>query len=232
MLWLALDTCLDQCAVAVTQEGRVRAVMREAMRQGHAEAIAPICDAVMRSAGTRFGQLHAIAVTSGPGSFTGVRVGLAFARGLSAALGIPAVGVTSLEVVARQGGDTGLRLGVHPAALGEIYAAAYADGVEILAPQRLSAPALAARLKGMTGVAAGMAADRMVAELGPGWRREADDLPDPAALARLACTRPRTDAPPRPTYLRAPDARLPGGIDPWKDGYPVDPGPAGAGPQG
>jgi tRNA threonylcarbamoyladenosine biosynthesis protein TsaB len=200
------------------------------MRRGHAEAIAPICDAVMRSAGARFEDLDAIAVTSGPGSFTGVRVGLAFARGLSTALGIPAVGITSLEVVARQGGDAGLRLGVHPAALGEVYAAAYADGVEILAPQRLSAPALAARLKGATGVAAGMAARRMLTELGPGWRHAADDLPDPVALARLAGTRPRPDAPPRPTYLRPPDAKLPGGIDPWRDDPTGGPAPSDAGP--
>lgn len=217
MLWLALDTCLDQCAGAVVEDGRARAVARIAMSRGHAEQIAPLAADLMREAGATFGDLDAVAVTTGPGSFTGVRVGVAFARGLALARAIPVTGVTSLEVVARQAGEAGLRLAVHRAALGQVFAAAYHNGIEVLAPQRLDPDKLVVHMAAESGLVAGTAADLVMARLGDRWRRAEDDLPDPIALARLALERPLSNVAPHPTYLRPPDAKLPGGVDPWGD---------------
>src|SRR5687767_11529684 len=100
MIVLAFDTCLNACSVAVSDGDRVLAQRLEPMARGHQERLAPLVAEVMAAAGLGFGALERIGVTVGPGSFTGLRVGLAFAKGLSAALGIPAVGVGTLEALA------------------------------------------------------------------------------------------------------------------------------------
>ncbi|MDP3173606.1 MAG: tRNA (adenosine(37)-N6)-threonylcarbamoyltransferase complex dimerization subunit type 1 TsaB, partial [Phenylobacterium sp.] len=85
---LGLDTCLDACSVAVRDGARILAASSEAMARGHQERLAPLAAEVMAAAGLRFDQLGRVGVTVGPGSFTGLRVGLAFAKGLAAALDI------------------------------------------------------------------------------------------------------------------------------------------------
>src|SRR3982751_1272707 len=100
MIVLGLDTCLASCSVAVRDGARVLASAREVMARGHQERLAPMAQQVMREAGLSFDKLDRIAVTVGPGSFTGLRVGIAFAKGLSAALDIPAAGVGTLEALA------------------------------------------------------------------------------------------------------------------------------------
>ena len=86
MLILGLDTCLSSCSVAVLDGERVLASAREVMARGHQERLAPMAQAVMAEAGLAFDRLDRIAVTVGPGSFTGLRVGIAFAKGLALAL--------------------------------------------------------------------------------------------------------------------------------------------------
>ena len=102
MLLLAIDTAGPDCAVALARSGAggaeilVRA--SERIGRGHAERLMPMIEAALRrSASVDFADLDRIAVTTGPGSFTGVRVGIAAARGLALALDIPAVGVGSLD---------------------------------------------------------------------------------------------------------------------------------------
>lgn len=103
MRLLAIDTAADLCAACVldTEAGeRGRCVLD--LGKGHAERLMAVIDEALAKAGSSYADLGAITVSVGPGSFTGVRVGVAAARGLALALGIPAVGVTTLEALARQ----------------------------------------------------------------------------------------------------------------------------------
>src|SRR3978361_1396056 len=99
MIVLGLDTALGACSVALLADGETLAHEHRTMQRGHAEALAPMFKPVMREAGLSFAALDRIAVTTGPGTFTGQRVGLAFARGLRLALGKPAIGVTTLDAI-------------------------------------------------------------------------------------------------------------------------------------
>ena len=95
---LAVDTALGGCSVALLEDGKILAHTFEAMDRGHAERLAPMVEETMR--GFDFAALDRLAVTTGPGTFTGQRVGLAFMRGLRLALKRPLTGVTTLEVIA------------------------------------------------------------------------------------------------------------------------------------
>src|SRR5262245_38003735 len=84
MLILALDTALGACAAAVldTRANKMIAMESQAMKRGHAEALMPLVARVMKESGLPFAALDRVAVTTGPGSFTGLRVGLSAARGI------------------------------------------------------------------------------------------------------------------------------------------------------
>ena len=99
---LAIDTALEACAAAVldTAQGAVVAHESIAMTRGHAEALMPLIARVMDASGGGFDALDRIAVTVGPGSFTGLRVGIAAARGFALATGKPAIGLTTLAAFA------------------------------------------------------------------------------------------------------------------------------------
>src|SRR3989449_1869848 len=113
MLILAIDTALEACAAAVldTDAGELLAQEQLLMKRGHAEALMPMIARVMHSANLAFTALDRIAVTVGPGSFTGLRVGISAARGLALAAGRPAIGLSTLSAfaaphVAARSGDT------------------------------------------------------------------------------------------------------------------------------
>ncbi|MDO8377493.1 tRNA (adenosine(37)-N6)-threonylcarbamoyltransferase complex dimerization subunit type 1 TsaB [Phenylobacterium sp.] len=207
---LSLDTCLGACSAAVLDGGRVLARRVEPMTRGHQERLAPLVAQVMAEAGIAFSQLDRVGVTVGPGSFTGLRVGLAFAKGLGAALAIPVVGVGVLEALAQPLGGT--VLAVVDAKRDQVYLQAFADGVAVSAPDALPLGTAAARLAELAGpvtlVGSGAA---LLAEVLPGAAVIAADHADPVAVGRLAAG--RSPVPPRPLYLRAPDAKLPGGRD-------------------
>ncbi len=97
---LALDAAGAACSAAVWQDGGLAAHCFEAMSRGQSERLVPMADQVMEQAGLDYGQLDAIAVTLGPGGFTGVRIGLATARAFALALGIPVIGISNFEAVA------------------------------------------------------------------------------------------------------------------------------------
>ena len=103
MLILAIDTALDACAAAVldTSASDVIAQESQSMKRGHAEALMPLIARVMKASGVAFAELDRIAATAGPGSFTGLRVGLSAARGIALAAGKPVVGVTTLTRLCR-----------------------------------------------------------------------------------------------------------------------------------
>src|SRR5271168_1097882 len=102
MLILAIDTALDACAAAVLDTGTGQLIAQEsqAMKRGHAEALMPLIGRVIAASGTGFANLGRIAVTTGPGSFTGLRVGLSAARGIALAGNKAVVGVTTLTAYA------------------------------------------------------------------------------------------------------------------------------------
>lgn len=97
---LAMDTAGAGCSAALWRDGRVIASRFELMQRGHAERLVPMIEAVMAEASLAYGDLDRLAVTLGPGGFTGVRIGLATARGLALASGRPLVGVSSFLVLA------------------------------------------------------------------------------------------------------------------------------------
>src|ERR1700749_654961 len=102
MLILAIDTALDACAAAVLDTGTSKLIAMESqpMKRGHAEALMPLIGRVMKEAGLPFAALDRIAVTTGPGTFTGLRVGLSAARGIALAAAKPVVGLTTLTAYA------------------------------------------------------------------------------------------------------------------------------------
>lgn len=211
---LALDACLGACSVAVLDGGRVLAARSEPMWRGHQERLASLVAQTMAEAGCAFGALTRIGVTVGPGSFTGLRVGVAFAKGLGLALDIPVVGVGSLAALAS--GRTGLILAAADARRGQVYWQVF-DGDRPLTEAAVSPIEDAAAFFSDEGARRGQP-DRVVGPgavlfqaLFPGAGIDARDAPDPVSIARLALG---SDAPPTPLYLRAPDAKLPGGIDP------------------
>lgn len=208
MIILAIDTALETCSAAVTRAGRVLAARSEPMARGHQERLAPLVAEVMAEAGIGFGALERIGVTVGPGSFTGLRVGLAFAKGLGVALDRPVAGIGTLEALAA--GTRGFAAAVIDARRGQVYVQGFRDGRPAAEPQALTAEAAAdmlididpagpARLVGPGAALLAQAFPRASIDPRPGA--------DPARLAALAAA--VEPAPPRPIYLRAPDAKLP-----------------------
>jgi tRNA threonylcarbamoyladenosine biosynthesis protein TsaB len=178
------------------------------MERGHQEALAPLVAEAMAEAGIGFDRLERVAVTVGPGSFTGLRVGLAFAKGMALALDIPCVGVGTLEALAA--GGQGFTAAAIDARRDQLYLQCF-DGAEPLsAPDNLPLAEAGARLaelwSGGPARLVGPGAP-LLAAVAPGAAVEAGAWCDPAALARLAAARPAPAASPRPLYLRAPDAR-------------------------
>jgi tRNA threonylcarbamoyladenosine biosynthesis protein TsaB len=206
MIILALDTALGACSVAVTREGRVLASRSEAMTRGHQERLAPMVRDVIDASGLAFSALERIAVTVGPGSFTGLRVGLSFAKGLALALDKPCVGVGTLDALAASVETTGACVAVIDAGRGGAYFQVFVDGGPVTAPDRAPIEIAAARVielqigaLWLTGPGAAL-----LEGLAPGAGMDLAAAPDIAAVARLATA--ASPAPPRPLYLRPPDA--------------------------
>ena len=209
MIVLGLDTCLNACSVAVLDGERVLAWRSETMARGHQERLAPMAQAVMADAGLAFDRLERVGATVGPGSFTGLRVGVAFAKGLASALSRPAVGIGTLEALAA--GASGLVAAAIDARRDQIYLQIFEDGAPLMAPDVLSLGTAAARLveramgRPLTLIGSGAP---LLAEAAPGAAILTPEGCDARVVVRLAAARPAT--PIRPLYLRAPDARLPG----------------------
>lgn len=207
---LVIDTALEACTVAAARDGVILAAASEPMTRGHQERLAPMAQEVMARAGLAFDELDRIGVAAGPGSFTGLRVGLAFAKGLGLALDRPVVGLGVLEALAASAPGPGVTAGVIDARRGQIYAQAFRNGP--LAPPAAMAIDEAA---GSLSALSGEAPLRLV---GSGAALLADRLPDPEimpmvsaspeALVKLAALAPDS-AGAEPMYLRPPDAAPP-----------------------
>jgi tRNA threonylcarbamoyladenosine biosynthesis protein TsaB len=219
---LAIDSCLGAASVAVRWRGANDAwQMRdlyEARSAGHAERLMPMTAEVMGAAGLAFTDLDRIAVTLGPGSFTGVRAGIAAARGLALATGLPVVGATSLAVMAHRAdailgeARAGRLLAVAVDARREmVYFQLFAPEPERPGTAALLTPGEAAQEIGgrpaiVVGSGAMATADAIRAAAGQAEVALADLQPHAASLALLAAG--LTPAKPiRPLYLRPPDVR-------------------------
>jgi tRNA threonylcarbamoyl adenosine modification protein YeaZ/ribosomal-protein-alanine acetyltransferase len=210
MIILAFDTSMAACSVCVYDAARDVTLARalQFMDRGQAEALAPMVQNVVAESGFRFADISRIAVTIGPGTFTGVRIGLAMARGLGLSLGIPAIGINSLAAIAANEKPGGLPLAVAAdARMGEVYFATFdKSGLEISAPAAVTLDDARKIISARKFCVVGTGAE-LVAQGLDHARGRAGDLPVAANFARLAATLDPADAPPEPLYLRAPDVK-------------------------
>jgi tRNA threonylcarbamoyladenosine biosynthesis protein TsaB len=219
MIVLGFDTSGASCSAAVLRDGAVAASRAVAMERGHAQALAPMLRDVMAEAGLGFDRLDAVGVTIGPGAFTGIRIGLAAARGFGLALGIPVYGVTGFAAIAAAA-EAELRAGevllvAIESRRAELFAQTFVDARMASSGAVSIAPAALADFvpPGAVGIA-GDAAARAGAALeaaGRAVRLLAARIPDPVVVARLAAERwqgGERPPPPSPFYLRAPDVTV------------------------
>jgi tRNA threonylcarbamoyladenosine biosynthesis protein TsaB len=212
---LAVDTALGACSVALLEDDRLIAHIFEPMERGHAERLAPMVDEAMKQAGVEFAALNRLAVTVGPGTFTGQRVGLAFMRGLRLALHIPLTGVTTLEAMAMAAmAETGLprAAAIHDARRAEAYLLLQDAETVVQPPVVLPFTDAVERIAAFGACAlAGTGAAAAHEKLGRDFSLSTIRQPDAVWVARLAQKYPTPTQAPGPLYLRAPDAKLPGG---------------------
>jgi tRNA threonylcarbamoyladenosine biosynthesis protein TsaB len=218
---LALDAAGSACSAAAWRSGAVVAHRLEAMSRGQSERLMPMIEEVMDEAGLAYSALDAIAVTRGPGAFTGVRIGLAAARGLALAWDRPIIAVSTLEAVAAATADAERRdrtiLVLLDAKRADLYVQAFDPDLAPLSDPEALAPEMIVQ-----GLPPG---PLLLAGDGIGQARRALDalgrdllvsrapaLCDAAQVAALAACRalPAADAPaPTALYLRAPDVTPP-----------------------
>jgi len=220
---LAFDTCLDAVSVAVRWQGPggdwLMRHAHEARERGHAERLIPMMTEVMDEAGLAFSDLHRIAVTVGPGTFTGVRVGMAAGRGIALASGLAVVGTTTLAVMAHQAdqllgptrrGDRLLAVAVD-ARRGSVYLQLFSGAREEAGPPLLLAADDAVRHIGLrsvivVGSGGDLLADVIRAARGQVEAALASLQPDARSLALLAADLIPA-SPLRPLYRRPPDVK-------------------------
>jgi tRNA threonylcarbamoyladenosine biosynthesis protein TsaB len=210
---LAVDTALGACSAAILEDDKVLVHRFVAMERGHAEAIAPMVDEAMRESGLAFAVLDRLAVTTGPGTFTGQRVGLAFMRGLRVALKRPLIGITTLEAMcaaAMAEAGTSFAAALHDARRGEAYLSVVSASATLVPPTLVVLEDAAAKISALVsgpvalaGTGAVFVATKMDARI------TSIRQPDALWVARLAFDAPAPSEAPHPLYLRAPDAKLP-----------------------
>ncbi len=215
---LAIDTATAACSAALMGDGAIIAARHVAMLRGHAEALLPMVEEIMAEAGVAYSALGLIAATVGPGAFTGLRVGLAAARGLALAGGLPIIGVTTLEALAHAVEDgSGERsvVALLNARRGEVYYQAYDPALAPLGPPRVGAAEAIVLPKGPVLLVGDGAALLPAARDGNSGDIEIIPslLPDAAVVAGIAAARfdpaAPPERPPEPLYLRASGARRP-----------------------
>ncbi|MCJ2053652.1 tRNA (adenosine(37)-N6)-threonylcarbamoyltransferase complex dimerization subunit type 1 TsaB [Methylobacterium sp. J-070] len=213
---LAIDTALDTCAACVMAEGSEAPLSAEAlpMARGHAESLLPLIERVMARVEGGFAALDRVAVTVGPGSYTGLRVGLSAARAIGLCTGTPVVGVGTLSaLLAPLLAETveGSIAAAIDARHGAIYVHALNPGGDGIPPAHLPIEEAAERLAGSGPMLlAGSGAPALaaaLAERGVSARVTGVTGPDIASVASLGLLADPEQALPRPLYLRGPDAR-------------------------
>jgi len=219
MIILAFDTAMAACSAAVWRDGALLAHRSRAIDRGHSEILVPMIRDVMAEAAINFDSLDRIGVTVGPGSFTGIRIGLAAAHGFGLAASLPFVGVSTLEAVAEaaRSRNAGHRtvLVVLDAGRPDLFVQIFtSDGTPIVPAQARSAEDVTALLPSETIMIAGNGAPRLsaifadrdvICDTGSG-------LPDAAQVAAIAGRRepaPLTPLYIHPSYAKSPADKFP-----------------------
>lgn len=214
---LAIDTALAACSAAVLDTRHVALVACETlpMERGHAEAIMPLIARVMDQAGAEFAAIDRIAVTTGPGSFTGLRVGISAARGIALAAGKPAVGLSTLAGFAAPHiaeNDASAVIAVIDARHEHVYLQVFGAGGKSIMPPRIAPLKEAVRAASgvpvrIVGTGAALVAAQWPQSEPPPVLVEQLGAPDIGWIARLGAAAADGHGPPKPLYLRAPDAQ-------------------------
>jgi tRNA threonylcarbamoyladenosine biosynthesis protein TsaB len=213
---LAIDTALEACSVAVLDTAHAEACVQESlpMQRGHAEALMPLIERVLDRAQLDASALDRIAVTTGPGSFTGLRVGIAAARGIALASGKPAIGLSTLAAFAAPfiaADDTLPVVVAIDARHDHVYLQVFGPGGRTVVAPRVAPlrEALRVSIAGAPRIT-GTAANKLAASWPSGERPpgavEQRGAPRIDWVARLGAAATDTGTPPKPLYLRAPDA--------------------------
>jgi tRNA threonylcarbamoyladenosine biosynthesis protein TsaB len=214
---LAIDTALGACAATIMDAATAQPVALEQieMVRGHAEALVPLLARVVEASGQPLRNIDRVAVTVGPGSYTGLRVGVSAARAIGLAAGAPVVGVTTLSALAAPmiGREAGRLICVAiDARHGHVYTTILGAGGRVVIPARMATLKDAARLIGSGPVSLIGSAAMMVAQ--EAWAIGLDAVvidtnaaPDIRWVARLGLLADPESAPPLPVYMRAPDAQ-------------------------
>ncbi|MBB3287434.1 MULTISPECIES: tRNA (adenosine(37)-N6)-threonylcarbamoyltransferase complex dimerization subunit type 1 TsaB [Rhizobium] len=208
MIVLALDTAGVDCAAAVYDSGSdsVMGEVTETIGRGHAEHLMHVVDEALAKAGTALSAIERVVVTVGPGSFTGIRIGVAAARGFALSLNVPAIGVTTLEVMAataRAQNPGKSVLAAIDAKREEIYLQSFAaDGNPLDEARAVTID----EARAIAGAFDGMVTGTAVARLSDAPPAERPDAFPIATVARLGAGKPAGEKP-KPLYLRGPDAR-------------------------
>jgi tRNA threonylcarbamoyl adenosine modification protein YeaZ len=199
MIILALDTTGPDCSASLVAEDNVLAHRSEMIGRGHAERLGPMVEEALSEAKLKPSAIDRVAVCTGPGSFTGLRVALAFAKGFALPDNLPVIGVDALQIMAAQVAaehDDHLIGVMRDVRRGEVFAGLYSRGLPV-EPLRTMSPA---------------EADDMVDEVQAALY-EVKTI-DTRVLGQMAATLDPSDYPAHALYARAPDAKLPGGVDP------------------
>lgn len=214
---LAIDTALAACSAAVldTTYGGVLASESLPMVRGHAEALIPLIARVMQHSEMAFADIDRVAVTTGPGSFTGLRVGISAARGIALSADKPAVGVSTLSAYAAPHlaeDETVAVIAAIDARHEHVYLQVFGPGGRIVIAPRLAPLSEAVRAASevpsrIVGSAAQIVAERMAKGAPIPLRIDGRNAPDIAWVARMGAVLPEGQSPPKPQYLRAPDAQ-------------------------
>jgi len=215
---LAIDTALAACSAAVLDTepgGGVLASDSLSMSRGHAEALMPLIYHVMRRSQLAFPDIDRVAVTTGPGSFTGLRVGISAARGIALAADKPAVGVSTLTAYAAPllaDDDTTPVIAAIDARHGQVYVQVFGAGGRVLISPRLAPLSEAVRAASdAPSRIVGSDAQSVAAHLPRGaplpLQVDVREAPDIIWVARMGAVLPEGQSPPKPQYLRAPDAQ-------------------------
>jgi tRNA threonylcarbamoyladenosine biosynthesis protein TsaB len=207
---LAFDCAGAQCAAAIVADGRVAAAKTIMAERGHAQMLIPLLIELLASAGLGFGDIDRFAATTGPGSFTGIRVALATAHGLALGTGKPIIGITMFEALAAMAAETGIAAPRLLVAIDSRRAELFVQmfdptGAALGEPAMLPPDAIPGwagdGALALTGDAAHLVAPHLNEIADTAWTTQVD----PAIVARLAADRTAGPAP-APFYLRAPDA--------------------------
>lgn len=218
---LAIDTALGAASACVLDQGQASPVAGETllMQRGHAEALLPLIDRVMARVDEGFASLHRVAVTIGPGSFTGIRVGIAAARAIGLAWEVPVAGVSVLAALAApllSDGTGGIVVAVIDARHDNVFFQAFAPAGQTLVQPRIAPIGEALRAVADTQFRATGPGAKAIASAASARGMTVDVVgslvaPEIAYVAMLGAAANPDAAPPRPMYLKAPDARPQGG---------------------